>query len=594
MLILKIQKDIFVKILRTSNLKSFLFKLRSVNIFVRMSIRRKIFAAILFWIVVLLIIGAISISLGQDGTWDLRNYHFYNPYGFLRNRLRYDYNPAQLQTYLNPIQDFPFYFLVTNFGPKNTGFLMGILHGLNFIILFYLFRVIIDKIMPNYNNISLNEPCPCNSGKKYKACCNKKNITSKILVNRNINIISFLLSLAGFFSSINISELGTTKNDNFLSLFILLSLYLFITANDKSKKNLNILLSGLFMGVGAGFKLTNFIYLISFLLATLFIQENITRKFNLILRLTAGIILGFLLVRGYWMYLLFKHFKNPFFPFYNKIFKSPYYDLINIRDTRFLPHNIFEGLIYPFYFFWDNHYTKMFHNFRDYRISIIYLLVIIYIFLKLINRGRNISKKQFTYKYLVFFITFFTISLIVWIIQFSIYRYLCVLEFISPILLILLLAVIMKNWKKVALTALIIIALIIPTTKKMNVNRVNWSSSFFGIRIPKIEDLENSIIIIGGKRPWTYFIPFFPHSTRFIRVESNFLNYKHSKSLLYNEIRNVIDKHNGPIFLLTDDYYMFTDVNSLRRFNLKVNFDKYWNIYSKFDKRTKLFKLSKW
>ena len=31
--------------------------------------------------------GALSVLVGQDNSWDLRNYHYYNPWALLRGRL---------------------------------------------------------------------------------------------------------------------------------------------------------------------------------------------------------------------------------------------------------------------------------------------------------------------------------------------------------------------------------------------------------------------------------------------------------------------------------------------------------------------------
>jgi hypothetical protein len=54
--------------------------------------------------------GAASVLMGQDNNWDLRNYHYYNPFAFVTGRIGYDFAPAQRQSYLNPLLDLPFYF----------------------------------------------------------------------------------------------------------------------------------------------------------------------------------------------------------------------------------------------------------------------------------------------------------------------------------------------------------------------------------------------------------------------------------------------------------------------------------------------------
>ncbi|MCA2525381.1 MAG: hypothetical protein IM553_25545, partial [Microcystis sp. M57BS1] len=43
----------------------------------------------LFWAIIYFVaLGIISVILGQDVSWDLRNYHFYNPYMLLTGRFK--------------------------------------------------------------------------------------------------------------------------------------------------------------------------------------------------------------------------------------------------------------------------------------------------------------------------------------------------------------------------------------------------------------------------------------------------------------------------------------------------------------------------
>jgi hypothetical protein len=53
-----------------------------------------------------------SLHLGQDASWDLRNYHFYNAFAMVRSRFDLDLAPAAQATYVNPVLDLPFYGLV--------------------------------------------------------------------------------------------------------------------------------------------------------------------------------------------------------------------------------------------------------------------------------------------------------------------------------------------------------------------------------------------------------------------------------------------------------------------------------------------------
>src|SRR4051812_28066674 len=86
------------------------------------------------WLVPVLF-GLLSVFLGQDDNWDLKNYHWYNPYALLHGRLDLDMAPGQWQSYFNPLIDVPYYVLSTSLPGPLVGFLMGALHGLNFLLL---------------------------------------------------------------------------------------------------------------------------------------------------------------------------------------------------------------------------------------------------------------------------------------------------------------------------------------------------------------------------------------------------------------------------------------------------------------------------
>src|SRR5437667_7075552 len=75
--------------------------------------------------------GAISaFLLRQDANWDLRNYHFYNAWAYLHGRLGWDLAPAQLQTFLNPLLDLPFYWMVAaDWPPRVIAFFMALPAG---------------------------------------------------------------------------------------------------------------------------------------------------------------------------------------------------------------------------------------------------------------------------------------------------------------------------------------------------------------------------------------------------------------------------------------------------------------------------------
>ena len=64
-----------------------------------------------------------------------------------------------------------------------------------------------------------------------------------------------------------------------------------------------------------------------------------------------GGLCGFMISGGWWMYTLWSRFKNPFFPYYNNLFKSPMADAGNYTQNEYahlLPKSIMGYIFAPF------------------------------------------------------------------------------------------------------------------------------------------------------------------------------------------------------------------------------------------------------
>ncbi len=87
--------------------------------------------------------GLYVIGIGQDTNWDLRNYHFYNPFAYLTGRMGYDVAVSHVATYYNPLLYIPFYYAVTGLPPKVVGFILGFIPGFNILLLYAIARRVI-------------------------------------------------------------------------------------------------------------------------------------------------------------------------------------------------------------------------------------------------------------------------------------------------------------------------------------------------------------------------------------------------------------------------------------------------------------------
>ena len=100
--------------------------------------KKTIFKNVLIFLAFFIFAGTVSLCLGMERWVDTRNYHIYNPWAFLNNRIGIDIMPASIQSYFNPLLDLPYYFAIKYFNthPQIVTFLLGFSFAL-FLFLIY-------------------------------------------------------------------------------------------------------------------------------------------------------------------------------------------------------------------------------------------------------------------------------------------------------------------------------------------------------------------------------------------------------------------------------------------------------------------------
>lgn len=508
--------------------------------------------------------GLVSVFLRQDGNWDLRNYHFYNAYAFLNNRLLFDVAPAQLQTFLNPLLDVPIYMLIRNLSPMTVGFLLGGIQGFNI----WLIYKITHDILPG-------------------------------VADRSRELISVGAGIAGYLGAANISEVGTAFGDNLASLFVLAALLIIVWSTEPEKMGglsytrKSVIASGLLLGVVTGLKFVMAVYTLAFFLALLLMNVPWKNKLKGLFLSGIAVGTGFSITAGYWMSTLWRNFHSPLFPFYNRIFRSPFYESVKFTDSRFFPQNIHEVLFYPFYFIKTQKLVSEL-PFRDSRLALCYMLICAYILVHLYKTIRNnnllrdpenAEAKDKDENNYYFLIVFFVASYILWQYMFSIYRYAIILEFLSPIIIVLTIKHIFPTPKTFIRLSFILFVLIIFTSRPMNWGRVPWSGDFFEVRISPDIHTDNSIVIIAGLEPLAYVIPYFPKTARFVRVQSNLTN-PYADTLLQTEIKSILRQQGAPKYILYKENNHKDDIaldKTLSLYRIGIDKSDCWAVSSKLD-----------
>ncbi|CCD93303.1 conserved membrane hypothetical protein [Bradyrhizobium sp. ORS 375] len=336
---------------------------------------------------------------GEDINWDWQNYHDYAGFALVHGRFDVDVAPGGFQSFLNPLIYLLPYAVRHGLGAPWWGMALGALHGLNLAVVFWLTRVLL--------------------GRAADAAA----------------LIAALLIAA--LSPMALSEVGTSFADILTTLPILAGLALLFSSEDNDARPTHLLTAGLMFGAATGLKLTNATFLIAAAVSLLLMARPLRAVFTF----GAASAVGGIVTAGPWALKMLRDFGSPLYPFYNTIFRSPEAPLVSIVDTRFMPHSLADALAYPFYWVVGKHPSSEW-PFRDPRFAVVIVLLIALILTGLWQRREVLPLRDRR------LIMFFWISYIMWMLAFSIQRYLMPLELLAAPLIVLLLLRLIGAWRE--------------------------------------------------------------------------------------------------------------------------------------------------
>lgn len=282
--------------------------------------KKRIFLHLSALAVFLLAGGFLSAYLKYELLYDFLLYHYYNGFAFWNGRLTIDIAAASVPTYYNPLLDAATYYLFEKF--RDTPSVYYFIQGLPFGLMMFLF---FETLLLFFDIRTL----------KGKIC-----ITAATAIAASGFAVWF--------------QIGTATNEIPVSVLVMGAVY-FLLRDNPGKKT--FFFSGLMLGAAAGLKLTAAIYCVSTGITLLLLFKSLKNPVRDTGLFILGGLAGFLLTNGFWMLVLWREFQNPFFPFWNAVFKSPYYLETNYVDKLhlsgmtpalwlFLP---FHLIIHPYY-----------------------------------------------------------------------------------------------------------------------------------------------------------------------------------------------------------------------------------------------------
>lgn len=419
--------------------------------------------------------GVGSLLLGQDINTDLQRYHFYNGYAFVQGRLDIDLVPAAQATFLNPTLDSFHYLGITHLPPRLFGFLLGALQGLNPALVFLLARRLLDR--------------GHGSG------------TLAVLVG--------VLAAAGPTAR---SSLGTTMGDTTVSIPLLVSLLVVLgDGGIPDRRSVPVWLgAGFLAGAAMGLKLTmgpHFVALGALVvLMVLGRQVRVGAGFAFL----AGTLLGFAAFAGTWCWRLWERFGNPVFPYANQIFRSPYLPAEAIRDTRWVARGPLDLLATPWAMALGETGRLQEIPFRDARFLLVLVAAVAWLSLRWMGRRPPLPPGQRN------LLAFVLMAYAAWMAVFYYYRYAATLEFLAPLVLVVLVRAVLPSAGRPLLLAAGAYLLLFSSVGSWQ--RWHWSDRWWNVTLPAQAGEADCLVLLTNPGN-SFLVPFFPEKTRFVGLE---------------------------------------------------------------------------
>ena len=425
----------------------------------------------------------LSLLRGQDANWDLRNYHVHNAWALLEGRVGLDLAPAQMQSYFVPLLDVPYFLLVQHAPAPLAGILLGLLHGLAFLPVAWIAR-------------------------------------RALAGDPRRDWLAPLLGLAGLASAAFLSELGNTMGDASTAPFVLGAVALALPDAQGRWRTGRIVLAGALLGAAVAFKLTNAIYAVALGLAVLAAPQRVGSRLWTGACLATVALCVFAALAGPWLYRLWTVFGNPLFPQFNAWFQAPLAAPVAVADTRWLPAGWGEAVLRPLLF-----------TANPYLVSEIALLQVAWAALYLAGlaavaawlwrgghrRQRPVEGAGVRRVLGVFFVAAF----VVWLVMFSIHRYLVALELLAPLLLWLLLQYLLPaRIAGRAAAAVVVLAAVVALAGWNDWGHAGWARTAFRVAPPPGAPVR-TVLLVGGE-PQAWRVPFLPAGPAYASVGSNF------------------------------------------------------------------------
>jgi hypothetical protein len=484
-----------------------------------------------------LLLPVFASGRGQDANWDQLNYHVGNAHLFLTDTYRWHIAPSQLQTWLNPLPYVFQYLVAESFGSVAYALLSAALAAVSAPLVYLI-------------AIELQEP------------------------HRLRPHLAFVAASVGLTGPMFLSEAGTTMVDAWAAAPVSLALLCALLGQRSERRRSLWLLaaSGLLLGLVTGLKLTNGVYAAAMLAAVLAIGWPAGRLAS-VAALAAGGAAGFLAGGGWWAWFLWSEYGNPFFPYFNGLFRSPVAEGMpeairqgHAADIRYIPSGPLWALAYPFAWAKGAALVSSELPFRDARFALLLLLAPVAAALSVRRRGQADAADKGLSRRRMLAWTFFGSAFAIWIGTFAIHRYLIPVEILTGVMLMLLFLAMIRS-RSAALVAFTLVSAWLITWGR----HPDWGHVPFQSRmVPSLASSElyapGAMFVLAGDQPLGFAAAAMPRDVRLVRVGGNLPMWPVAG--LGHQAHRAIANHRGPLRSLGFEPSTPDEAQAYRNFGL--------------------------
>ena len=487
-----------------------------------------------------------ALWLGQDASWDLRNYHFYNPYAWHQNRAEIDVAPAQLQSFLHPFADLPHFLMVKAGCPS---WLIGCVLALPVALTLYFLGRLSQTVQ------STAQP---------------------------LTVVFPILFIAGT-GACGFPVIGSTMSEWHVTALFIAALWITFKEGGLPSGS-TCLLVGFLGGFAVGLKLTGSVFAVALGAMYLSMPGSFKQRLQQTIYLAIGGSVGFAIAFAPWGITMWSRYQNPLFPFFNQWFHSPWAEFSSYAGTQHAVKSLGNLITLPWQLLNSTEPLVAEYRLQDWRLGLGFPALALLAF----GPWTAIQERQRFWRPLF---VFCTVSYVIWAKLYGIYRYLGVLEVLMALAIVMLSVSVFKKWRLLVLS--LATAVVLTPTIWPYWGRLPHGPSAVVASMPKLP--HNAMVVFATLEPVGYLAPNLPPEVPVVSLVNNFMQPELENMQMQKMAHQKVLTHSGSLWLLTqkgfeqEKYYNGKPIASmLHDFGLSVRSDNCLPIQSAFSNQMAL------